>query len=256
MGEIKTGTSLSPDDVELLKKYRDLCMPAARLGGLDDFAKWLFTSVSIIGSVGAAFSTTAVKAFNTSGAIAFFAGILFAGISLFLAVWLRAVQPAWANYQNLEDMVNKHRAALTCKQRLAWWSGLFFALGLLIASAAPLLTVGGPRPQSPSSLSYSFGKDGVHATASLGSRGRLAIVAVDPTARQTVLATQLGVPGDDHIAKLDLTAAVPNSTTEVRLLIDCRPGSAAVQQTMTIPLASAGGSPMSAKLQPPSGCVE
>ena len=51
----------SPDEIDLFKKYRDLALPAGRLASLDDFAKWLFTSITVIGSLAAAFSSSAIK---------------------------------------------------------------------------------------------------------------------------------------------------------------------------------------------------
>jgi hypothetical protein len=123
-------------------------MPAARIAGLDEFAKWLVASVGLVGSLGAAFSSSVIKSFTTAGSIAFAMGVLLAGISLFLAIWLRSVEPGWANWQNLDDMLKKQDAALTTKKRLAWFSGLAFGLALLSAGLAPLLTVV-PATQPP-----------------------------------------------------------------------------------------------------------
>ena len=100
---------ISPDKVELLKKYRELVMPAARLASYDDFAKWLFTIAATIGTLGAAFSNAALKSLGGTGAFIFFLGIVATGISLALAVVQRTIDITEPNWQSLEDMLKKLR---------------------------------------------------------------------------------------------------------------------------------------------------
>jgi len=51
------GRQLTPDEIQLLEKYRELVLPARRLAGYDDFAKWLFTTAAVVGTLGAALPT-------------------------------------------------------------------------------------------------------------------------------------------------------------------------------------------------------
>jgi len=98
---------IPPDDVELLKKYRDIVMPAARLAGYDDFAKWLFTIAAVIGTLGAAFSNAALKGLGGAGVTVFFLAIVATAISLALAVIQRSVDIPKLNWHDLDDMLKK-----------------------------------------------------------------------------------------------------------------------------------------------------
>jgi hypothetical protein len=214
---------VSPDEVELMKKYRDLAMPAARLAGLDDFAKWLFTSITVVGSLAAAFSTTALKSLDAVGTGCFFVAIFLTGLSLFLAVLLRAVEPAPASYYNLQDMLEKDRRALRTKQALARSAGGAFALAVLAAGCAPLTSLVFPSVGT-SALSYSFGKDGIKVIASFpNSRNTVSeirVVAIEPS-KETVLAAQRGNAGPDKVVRMEITGVVPPASTSLRIQGRC-----------------------------------
>jgi hypothetical protein len=247
---------LSPDEIELLKKYRDLTMPAARLAGLDDFAKWLFTSVTVIGSLAAAFSTSAIKTFDTCSAAAFFVAIFLTGVSLFLAVCLRAVEPAKANWQNLEDMLAKNETALRTKQTFARGSGAAFALAVLAAGCAPLLSLA-CRPAVQNALSYSFGKDGIKASASFTqppqTLSEIRIISQEPS-KETVIAAQRSAAGADSAVKLEASGSLPVTSTGVRIVVTCD-ASKNLQQEVTITINPAGGAASAATPMPRQLCA-
>jgi hypothetical protein len=251
---------ISTDEIELLKKYRDLSMPAARLAGLDDFAKWLFSSIAVIGTLAAGFSTSAIKTFDARSAAVFFAAIFMTGVSLFLAVCLRAVGPKKANYYSLPDMLEKDDQALRVKQILAAGSGAFFALVVLTAGFSPLASAiwHRPAPQLPKTLLYSYGKDGLKTSASF-SNGPHAIsemkvtaqVAAEGRTTEALLAVQRMVSGDDGIAKLEVAASTVNpATTSITIGITCDPAKH-LTQTVVLRFSQAAVAPMDAK----SGCV-
>jgi hypothetical protein len=253
---------LSPDEIELLKKYRDLSMPAARLAGLDDFAKWLFSSITVIGSLAAGFSTVAIKTFDTRSASVFFVAIFLTGISLFLAVCLRAIEPKKSNYQSLPDMLAKNDEALRRKQKLAAWSGGTFALAVLASGFAPLASVI-CRPAAPSLLLYSYGKEGLKASASFRNSphtaSQMKIIAqkvTDKSTTETVLSVQRMVSGDDGVAKLELSIpTTPPATTALKIDITCDEVKQS-KQTIVIKLsADAPPSFEDQKTAPQKGCV-
>ena len=253
MSEPNAPRPLPKDEVDLLKKYRDLTMPAARLAGLDDFAKWLFTSISVIGSLAAAFSTSAIKTFNTCSATCFFVAIFLTGVSLFLAVCLRAVEPQRANWQSLQDMLEKNASALRKKQILAAASGAAFALAVLAAGSAPLLSLA-CHPAAPNGFSYSLGKDGIKATASFTKVPRtlseIRIVAREPK-QETIIAAQRALAGDDGVVRLEASGQVPAGSTGLRILVTCD-ASKNVQQEIVIGMSSSAGD-LSAPVRPLSG---
>src|SRR5690348_16406007 len=133
MDHIEEPRELSTDEVELLKKQRDLLLPAARIAAYDEFAKWLFTIITVVGTLGAAFSNSALKKLNGSGAVLFFLSIAATGVSLALAMFLRCVEVSRVNWQSLPDILEKGRSVLNVKRWLAWLAGSCFALGLLMA---------------------------------------------------------------------------------------------------------------------------
>jgi len=218
------GIPLSPDDVELLKKYRDIVMPAARLAGYDDFAKWLFTITAVIGTLGAAFSNSALKALRGPGVTVFFLAIVATGLSLALAVIQRSVDIPKLNWQNLEDMLQKTEAALRIKRLMAWTAGTLFAFAILLAGLAPLLTARTPSADA-GKLAYSYGKEGVRATLTLlqaeGTEAEVEIIAQSASGG-TLVAAQRAAADSSGLVRLDLTsAAIPPASTGVRVSIRC-----------------------------------
>jgi hypothetical protein len=254
MSDLDSPRPLSPDAVDQLKKYRDLAMPAARLAALDDFAKWLFTSISVIGSLAAAFSISAM--FTPCSAALFFIALLLTGSSLFLAVCLRAIEPRGANWQSLPDMIAKDEETLRTKQKLATASGAAFALAVLVAGAAPLSSLV-CRPPVQNTLAYSVGKVGVHASVNyaqaVGSIGELRIVS-EGAAKETLVAAQRVVATSGGTVKLDAAGALPADSTGFRIIPTCD-GAKATQQSVSVtlsgPLAKILGSD---KLMPETGC--
>ncbi len=101
---------ISDDYVELLKKQRELALPSNRIASYDDFAKWLFTTATVVGTLGAAFSNAAFKNLQGSASVLFFAAVAATGVSLALAVIERTIEPKDANFQDLNDMLQKAKA--------------------------------------------------------------------------------------------------------------------------------------------------
>jgi hypothetical protein len=213
---------LSPDEVELLKKYRDLLMPATRLAGYDEFAKWLFTVTAVIGTLGAAFSNTALKNLSGTGAAVFFLAVLSTGVSLALAVFQRGIETPDANWQSLPDMLAKAESALRIKRGLVWASGTFFALAILLAGLAPLLA----QNHSPTrTLTFSYGKDGVHVAGNLvqhqKATGELE-VSVLVSGHQALLAAQRVVADARGGMTFDVSSgAIPTGTTGITINVTC-----------------------------------
>jgi hypothetical protein len=228
---------LPPDDVELLKKYRDIVMPAARLAGYDDFAKWLFTLTAVIGTLGAAFSNAALKGLNGYGVTFFFLAVMATALSLALAVIQRSIDIPKLNWHSLDDMLQKTERALRIKRTMAWFAGALFAAAIILAGLAPLLTTP-PHQSLSNSISYSFGKDGVHVTAILGPlRGvesELDIVAQSESG-QTLIAAQRSAPDSNDGVKLDVTSvSIPNGTIALNVVLRCN-ANASEEHILTVP---------------------
>lgn len=224
MSTLPPARPVSPDEVELLKKYRDLLMPAARLAGYDDFAKWLFTLTAVIGTLGAAFSNAALKSLSGTGAVLFFLAIVATGASLALAVILRDIDVPVANWQSLEDMIEKAQTSLRTKRKLAWCAGISFAVAILLAGLAPLISVIYPEPIVPHA-SLSYGKDGVRATINLQGNAHtmsgVSVFALLPN-NEILIAAQR-VDADSHgSVRLDInSASLPTGSIGFRVSLIC-----------------------------------
>jgi len=213
---------ISQDRVDLLKKYRDIVMPAARLAGYDDFAKWLFTITAVIGTLGAAFSNSALKGLHADGVTAFFCAIVATALSLALAVIQRSVDIRQPNWQNLEDMLEKTEAALRIKRLLAWCAGTSFAAAILLAGLAPLLSVRS-SPDETGRLVYSYGKDGIHITLTVSqtSEAQAEIVA-QSTSGGTLIAAQRATADASGLVRIDMTSTpIPLGDTGVQITVRC-----------------------------------
>jgi hypothetical protein len=218
------GVPISQDEVDLLKKYRDIVMPANRLAGYDEFAKWLFTLTAVIGTLGAAFSSAALKGLSGDGVKAFFLAVSATAVSLALAVIQRSIDIPKPNWQNLDDMIQKTEVALRIKRILAWFAGSFFAAAIILAGLAPFLTARSTPEETRNSFTYSYGKDGILASAALtlptDRTVKLDVIAGSPTG-QTSIASQLAVTDINGSVKMSLSGAAPTGTNRVDFILSC-----------------------------------
>jgi hypothetical protein len=227
MNDVETPRAISGDEVELLKNQRELALPSARIASYDEFAKWLFTIITVVGTLGAAFSNTAFKKLFGLGAILFFIAVAATGLSLALAVILRCVEPEDANWQSLQDMLEKGKAALKSKRYLAWASGICFAAAIVLAGVSPVFS--GDQSTDPNTksrtLAYSFGKDGIHVSGTFGgytqSVGEIRLYALGSNP-ESLIAAQRIAADPQGVLRFDVTStAIPQQTGSIKISIAC-----------------------------------
>jgi hypothetical protein len=245
MNDVKTPRPMSDDEVELLKKQRELALPAARIASYDEFAKWLFTIITVVGTLGAAFSNTALKKLCGVGAILFFLAIAATGLSLALAVILRCVEPDDANWQSLPDMLAKGTAALKSKRYLAWASGICFAAAIVLAGVSPLFSDDQSCDINTKSrtLTYSLGKDGLHVSGTFGGHAqgvgeiRVSAVGLGEKPPESLLAAQRIAADLQGVLRFDITStAIPPQTGSIKISIVCDSKSSGKKQDFSLPL--------------------
>jgi hypothetical protein len=239
--------ALPPDYVDLLKKQRELAMPASRIASYDEFAKWLFTIATIVGTLGAAFSSAALKNLQGYGSVLFFAAIAATGASLALAVILRTIEPRDANWQNLEDMLEKTADALKVKRRLAWSAGGLFAIAIVLAGISPLASNNQTKAKAVvgQGISYSYGKDGLHVTAVLArpalAIGEVRVSAIMPNG-ELLVAAQRAAADEQGAIHLDVNSvAIPSASTALKITLVCGANDDGCGQGILVPLRSANG---------------
>lgn len=260
MNDVNEPRPLSDDEVDLLKKQRELALPAARIAAYDEFAKWLFTIITVVGTLGAAFSNAALKKLTGLGAVLFFVAIATIGISLALAVILRSVEPRDANWQSLPDMLEKGAAALRLKRRLGWASGICFAVAIALAGISPLLSGDQSTDATAAgrALSYSFGKDGVHVTAIFGKHpqaiGEVRLYAVG-SSLESLVAAQRVAADSQGVMHFDIAStSIPQQTASLKISISCDSKANDKKQEFVLPLQPADEKVVAGEKQNP--CFE
>lgn len=216
---------ISPDEVELLKKQRDLVLPSARLAAYDDFSKWLFTTIAVVGTLAAAFSNAALKGLSRIGAGLFFAAIVLVGVSLALAVILRGVEPKDPNWQSLDQMLDRSKKAVLKKRKLAWWAGGLFATAIFLAALAPIFSL--QQPQAPAShgLTLTFGPTGVRVLAKMGTDAKgfgLVRITVQTCKGEKLIGAQRLIDSANKGLEMDVTSSpIPTNAKTIKVYVSC-----------------------------------
>ncbi|MGD0586748.1 MAG: hypothetical protein ABSA86_13425 [Oryzomonas sp.] len=243
----KNGEPLSNDYIELLKSQRELALPTSRIASCDEFAKWLFTVTTVVGTLGAAFSNAAFKNLQGSGSILFFAAVAMTGVSLALAIILRTVEPKKANWQSLDDMQQKATDALIIKQWLALAAGVCFAVAIVLAGISPLASRDQTKdkPAIERNLSYSYGKDGLRITVVLPrpaqTTGEIRVFAITPI-DEMLIAAQRAAADQQGALHLDVsTTSIPPTSTAFKITLICDLKDSHNPQEILLPLHASEG---------------
>ncbi len=216
-------TALSPDQVDLLKRARDAAWPLGRISTYDDFAKWIFTSAAVVGTLGAAFANTAFKSLSTVGTLLFAVALLATSVALATAVLSRHVDfRIDTNYETLAVLTDAE-LVMGKKRRLIRISGLSFTVALLFAGLAPVSSAWQFRAKP--SLQFAITKDVFHVAyngwGDKGKEAEMRVVAPQGNG-QILLGMQRITIGSDRTMRFDLTrSSLPDGLESVRLVFLC-----------------------------------
>jgi hypothetical protein len=132
---------LSDAEVKQLQALQTVFDPAASLKRVDDFSKWIFASIGVIGSLGAAFSNSAFSTLAPCGKDIFGIAVVLSGLSLFAATW--TIEPKWvhANTASRESMLAAVEANLRARRLPLQIAAGLFSLSLAVAALAPLASL-------------------------------------------------------------------------------------------------------------------
>lgn len=100
-----------------------------------EFAKWLFTSAAVVGSLGAAFSNPAIGGLTGRGRYLFLFAVALVGISLGLATVALTLELEQKESLTKAMRDYGHRRASWLK-----WAGWLFAFAIGLAALAPLVS--------------------------------------------------------------------------------------------------------------------
>jgi hypothetical protein len=154
------GRPLSSAEQQQLTDLQALFKPADALKRVDDFAKWIFASIAVVGTLGAGLSNSAFGALNNGGKVLFGIAILLVGASLFASTL--ALEPEWvhANPSSRYSMLAAVNENLRKRRRPIRVAAVLFGLALVAAASAPLVSAftGDKKPRLV--LGYELKLDG------------------------------------------------------------------------------------------------
>jgi len=137
----KVGRPVSPDEQQQLAALQGLFKPAEAMKRVDDFAKWIFASIAVVGTLGAGFSNAAFQTLSDAGRFMLAGAVLLVGASLYAATL--ALAPEWVdvNPASRGSMLAAVEAKLRRRRRPLQAAAALFALALVMAASAPLANV-------------------------------------------------------------------------------------------------------------------
>jgi len=155
------GRPVSPAEQQQLTDLQGLFKPADAIKRVDEFAKWVFASIAVVGTLGAGLSNAAFQTLSGAGRVVLGAAILLVGASLFAATL--ALEPRWvhANLNSRDSMLAAVDVNLSKRRRPVQIAAALFALALVVSGSAPLASVVSAwlRPQRVM-LNYEWKPDG------------------------------------------------------------------------------------------------
>src|SRR5262249_4435075 len=129
----------TPYDRKQLEDLRSLFKPDQGLKHLDDFAKWLFATTAIVGTLGAAFSNKAFDELTGIGKVTFAFAVVALGVSLAAAAL--SVAPKWVTFNpySRDSMSSAIQQIYSRRRLFLYIAAPAFATALILAAVSPLL---------------------------------------------------------------------------------------------------------------------
>lgn len=145
------GVPISPDEVEIFKRFRAQFLPDARISAQETYAKWLFGLTATIAALGTGLSNTSFSKLSVSGSWCYAIGILAAGVGLGLASWALSEELENANWQSSAAMIPMLLALMRKKRNILRAATVCLAASLVLAAVGPLATAIQSQPSSQKS---------------------------------------------------------------------------------------------------------
>jgi hypothetical protein len=210
---------LSDAEVKQLQSLQAVFDPAAAFKRIDDFAKWIFGSIAVVGTLGAGFSNSAFSNLGPCGKVLFAIAILLIGLSLYFVT--RTLEPRWvhANTSSRESMLAAVDSNLRARKAPLLTAATLFATSIVFAAFAPLSSLLCSASKSPAEprvqLGFEIKSDG-KTTGQLSASGMKPFTPIELTfVTQTLSALPLAPVAhkyaDEH-GQATLAADLPDVT--------------------------------------------
>ena len=135
-----TSRTLAPDQVAEYEQLRKLVSREQSLALLDDFAKWLFPTAAVVGTLGASFGVSNANSLTGAGRTMFALSVAGVGISLGLAALARLPLPKRVYLYSREDMGSHIDRVVMVRGGLLIVAAALFATALVLAGLSPLFS--------------------------------------------------------------------------------------------------------------------
>ncbi len=216
------GTPATAEQIAEMTSLRAVFDPKTALDRLDTYGKWLFATAAIVGSLGAGLSNAALPKLHGFSLILF--GLAVVCLDVCLVFASLSLAPKWveANYYELLSMRAAVNKQLRKRQVLLTSASIFFCLALLLAAAAPLISL---RPsKSEPSIHYSIDEkgalDAVLEASDLEPKSVIRLRLESADAKVQTPSTSAIVDASRQV-KLNLKMTGVNSLTSNLTLVAC-----------------------------------
>jgi hypothetical protein len=121
-------------ELEEIRELRQLFSASESLRLLDDFAKWLFASAAVVGSVGAGFGSRTLTDLDAWGKTLFLAALVAVAVTLILAALARLPARRSVNRHDLAGMREDFAKVTSRRYGFLVTGVVLFALALVLAT--------------------------------------------------------------------------------------------------------------------------
>ncbi len=151
---------LNPDEVKRFQELQEYFAVAATAKRLDDFAKWIFSTVTLVATLGTGFAMFSNQSLRAEAKVAFGIAMVLIGLSLGCAVMMLAQAFPQIKPGSPADLNEKFSAAIKGRRKWTFAAAIFLSLAFLVAGLSPALSAMAPQPKLPTdhtaNLTYSL----------------------------------------------------------------------------------------------------
>ncbi len=212
------GVALTEEELAMFKDYRAVYLPLARLKATDDFAKWLFSLSTIIGSLGAALSNSSAFKLAGTGKTLLGAAVALTGISFALATVALLIDVGSANPNAPAEMVAKVVRNLSIKRWLLGFAVGCLGLALVLAGLAPRSSREAPQRNGISYVLNGASLDVAYVAPAMADTAELRVEGNGPSNTTVLLAKTSRLADTANQAKLEiLKITIPPDVNKVTM---------------------------------------
>jgi hypothetical protein len=190
---------LNPDEVKRFQELQEYFAVAATAKRLDDFAKWIFSAVTLVATLGTGFAMFSNQSLRPGAKVMFGIAMVLVGVSLGCAVMMLAPAFPQIKLGSPSDLNDKFSTAIKGRRKWTLAAAIFLSLAFVVAGLSPALSAITPQSKAPSdhpvNLTYSLVGTKVTITLQLQAlqAGSPVSLKVSKTTKDPKLGDQLSV---------------------------------------------------------------